>query len=216
MEIRISPSVLAADLSNLRGELEKVKNADLLHMDVMDGNYVPNITFGMPVITAAKRCSDVPLDIHLMMNGAEHFLAEFASVEPEFITVHYEAVTHLQSTLRKIRDLGIKAGVSLNPHTPLNGLKYILDDLDLIMLMTVNPGFGGQKFIPAMLEKVRDCSELIGDRPIELQVDGGIGVDNLADLIKAGANNFVAGSSIFGAEDPTAYIEQMRAIARQG
>ena len=181
MEIRISPSILAADLSNLRSELEKVENADLLHIDVMDGHYVPNISFGMPIIKAAKRSSAVPLDIHLMIADADQFLEEFASVQPEFITVHYEAVTHLQRTLQKIRDLGVKAGVSLNPHTPLNGLKYILDDLDLILLMTVNPGFGGQKFIPAMVQKVRDCRELIGVRPIELQVDGGIGLDNLAD-----------------------------------
>ncbi len=216
MEIRISPSILAADLSNLRSELEKVENADLLHIDVMDGHYVPNISFGMPIIKAAKRSSAVPLDIHLMIADADQFLEEFASVQPEFITVHYEAVTHLQRTLQKIRDLGVKAGVSLNPHTPLNGLKYILDDLDLILLMTVNPGFGGQKFIPAMVQKVRDCRELIGVRPIELQVDGGIGLDNLADLLMAGANNFVAGSAIFGAEDPAFYIEKMRAAARQG
>ena len=216
MKIRISPSILAADLSNLRGELEKVTNADLLHIDVMDGNYVPNISFGLPVIYAAKRSSNVPLDIHLMIEKPERYLEDFAATTPEIITVHYEAVTHLQRTLRHIRELGVKAGVSLNPHTPLSGLKYILDDLDLVLIMSVNPGFGGQKFIPAMIEKIRDCKEMIGGATIDLQVDGGVSLENMSALIDAGATNFVAGSAIFGAQSPGAYIEQMRSLKRQG
>ncbi|MCK9525930.1 MAG: ribulose-phosphate 3-epimerase, partial [Limnochordia bacterium] len=177
--MRISPSILAADLSNLRGELERVRNADLLHIDVMDGNFVPNISFGLPVINAVKRSSSIPLDIHLMIDKPQRYLEDFAATKPEILTVHYEAVTHLQRTLRQIKDLGIKAGVSLNPHTPLGGLQYILADLDLILIMTVNPGFGGQSFIPAMVEKIRDCKALIGKAPIELQVDGGVSLENL-------------------------------------
>lgn len=216
MKIQISPSILAADLSNLRGELERVKSADLLHIDVMDGNYVPNISFGLPVIHAAKRSSNVPLDIHLMIEKPERYLEDFAAAAPAIITVHYEAVTHLQRTLRHIRELGVKAGVSLNPHTPLSGLKYILDDLDIVLIMSVNPGFGGQKFIPAMIEKIRDCREIIADAPIDLQVDGGVSLENMPSLLDAGVTNFVAGSAIFGAENPEAYIKQMRSLSRQG
>lgn len=216
MNIRISPSILAADFGNLRGELDKVKNADLLHIDVMDGHFVPNLSFGLPIINAVKRSSSVPLDIHLMIEQPERYLEAFASTKPKIITVHYEAVRHLQRTLRYIKDLGAKAGVSLNPHTPLDGLKYLLDDLDLILIMTVNPGFGGQKFIPAMVEKIRDCREFIDDYPIELQVDGGINVEMMPMLVAAGATNFVAGSAVFGADDPEAYIEQMRSMTGQG
>ena len=216
MTIRISPSILAADFTHLRGELDKVQTADLLHIDVMDGSYVPNISFGLPVIQAVKRSSKVPLDIHLMIEKPDRFLEDFAAQKPEIITVHYEAVTHLQRTLGRIRELGVKAGVSLNPHTPLDGLRYVLDDLDLILIMTVNPGFGGQSFIPAMVEKIRDCRALIGAAPIELQVDGGVNVENLPMLLEAGATNFVAGSAIFGAADPAAYIRKMRENLRQG
>lgn len=216
MRIRISPSLLAADFSNLRGDLEKVQNADLIHLDVMDGTYVPNISFGLPVIKAVKRTCSLPLDVHLMIERPERYLEEFAAVAPEILTVHYEASTHLQRTLQRIRELGIKAGVALNPHSPLEGLKYVLEDLDVIMIMTVNPGFGGQKFIPSMLDKIRDCRELIGDAPIEIQVDGGVSLDNMAILLEAGATNFVAGSAIFGAENPQAYIENMRSIGGQG
>ncbi len=214
MNIRISASILAADFCNLRAELAKVKGADLVHFDVMDGQFVPNISFGLPVIEAVSRCTELPLDVHLMIKHPENYLEQFAAVRPEIITVHYEAAVHLQRTLARIRELGCKAGVSLNPHTPLDGLRYVLDDLDLILVMTVNPGFGGQRFIPAMLEKIRDCRELIAARPIELQVDGGVRVENIRELAEAGANNFVAGSAIFQAEDPAAYIEALRRAVR--
>lgn len=214
MNIRISASILAADFCNLRAELAKVKGADLVHFDVMDGQFVPNISFGLPVIEAVSRCTELPLDVHLMIKHPENYLEQFAAVRPEIITVHYEAAVHLHRTLARIRELGCKAGVSLNPHTPLDGLRYVLDDLDLILVMTVNPGFGGQRFIPAMLEKIRDCRELIGARPIELQVDGGVSVENIRELAEAGANNFVAGSAIFQAEDPAAYIEALRRAVR--
>ncbi len=214
MTRRISPSLLAADFANIESELNKVKDADLLHMDVMDGHFVPNISFGFPVIQAVKKSTKIPLDIHLMIEKPERFLEDFASLKPEIITVHYEAMTHLQRTLRQIRELGVKAGVSLNPHTPLDGLRYVLGDLDLILIMTVNPGFGGQSFIPSMLEKIRDCRELIDDYPIELQVDGGVTLERMPALVDAGATNFVAGSAIFKASDPGEYIRKMRTIER--
>ncbi|HPT83659.1 MAG TPA: ribulose-phosphate 3-epimerase [Limnochordia bacterium] len=210
MNRRISASILAADFCRLGAELARVSNADLIHFDVMDGHFVPNISFGLPVIEAVSRCTEVPLDVHLMIEQPERYLDAFAAVQPEIITVHYEAVVHLQRTLRRIRELGCKAGVSLNPHTPLEGLRYVLDDLDLILIMTVNPGFGGQQFIPAMLGKIRDCRELISGRPIEIQVDGGVSLENISRLAEAGATNFVAGSAIFQAPDPAAYISQMR------
>lgn len=209
---RISVSLLAADFTNLAEEIARVSTTDLLHLDVMDGNYVPNISFGLPIIEAVRRSSDLPLDIHLMIEKPERYLEDFAQVQPEFITVHYEAVTHLQRTLRAIKELGIKAGVALNPHTPLTGLEYVLDDLDLILIMTVNPGFGGQKFIPTMVEKVKACHKLIGERPIELQVDGGVNLDTIGLLAQAGATNFVAGSAIFQAKDPQEYMAKMRSL----
>jgi len=209
---RISTSLLAADFASLEEEIARVSTTDLLHLDVMDGNYVPNISFGLPIIQAVRRCSNLPLDIHLMIEKPERYLEDFAQVQPEFITVHYEAVTHLQRTLRAIKELGVKAGVALNPHTPLTGLEYVLDDLDLILIMTVNPGFGGQKFIPTMVEKVKACHGLIGERPIELQVDGGVNLDTIGLLAQAGATNFVAGSAIFQAQDPQEYMAKMRSL----
>ncbi|HHU62331.1 MAG: ribulose-phosphate 3-epimerase [Bacillota bacterium] len=209
---RISASLLAADFSNLQTELSRIETSDLVHIDVMDGNYVPNISFGLPIIEAVQRCTDLPLDIHLMIENPDRLLSNFAKTQPEILTVHYEAVVHLQKTLRSIRDFGIKAGVSLNPHTPLNGLEYILPDLDLILIMTVNPGYGGQEFIPAMIQKIRDCKKLICDYPIEIQVDGGVSIDNIAILSEAGATNFVAGSAIFKSNDPEYYIKKMRTV----
>ncbi len=213
---RISASLLAADFCHINTELERVSGADLLHIDVMDGSYVPNISFGPPVIAAVRRCSQLPLDIHLMVQNPERHLATFAAFKPEFLTVHYEATVHLQRTLSKIRELGIKAGVALNPHTPLDGLKYVLSDLDLILIMTVNPGYGGQEFIPAMYDKIRKCRDMVGDLPIELQVDGGVGLANAAELAEAGVTNFVAGTAIFQADNPNCYMDEMRACWRKG
>lgn len=196
----------------LGAEIKKISNTDLIHIDVMDGNFVPNISFGLPIIKGIYGMAKRPLDIHLMIARPERYLKDFAGFKPEILTIHYEAVTHLQRALCQIKDYGIKAGVALNPHTPLEGLRYVLDDLELILLMTVNPGFGGQAFIPAMVDKIRRCRELVGERPIEIQVDGGISLENIPKLAAAGANNFVAGSAIFQAPDPGTYIEQMRSV----
>lgn len=207
---QIAPSILSADFTRLGEELERVRNADLIHFDVMDGHYVPNISYGMSVAQAVKRATDIPLDVHLMVEEPDRFIPGFAELKPAYITVHYEAVDHLQRTLALIRELGVGAGVALNPHTPLGGLQYILDDLDLILIMTVNPGFGGQKFIPASYEKIRDCRRLIGERPIKIQVDGGVSHANAAALVEAGVDILVAGSAIFSSSDPAEYIEKMR------
>lgn len=209
-KLMICPSILAADFTKLGEEISRIKNADCIHIDVMDGHYVPNLSFGPMVAQAAKRASDLPLDVHLMVTNPDSYLEEFLKLKPKFITVHYEVATHLQRSLTFIRENGCLAGVSLNPHTPINGLEYILDDLDLILIMTVNPGFGGQKFIPAMLEKIRATKELIGDRNIRLQVDGGISLENIKEVTKAGADTIVAGSAVFNASDASAYIEKMR------
>lgn len=207
----IAPSILSADFTKLGVELERVTSADLLHFDVMDGHFVPNISYGIPVAQAVKRATALPLDVHLMVEEPDRFIPSFAALKPAYITVHYEAATHLQRTLTLIREQGVGAGLAFNPHTPLTGLKYILDDIDLILIMTVNPGFGGQGFIPAMLEKVRDCRAVVGDRPIKIQVDGGISAANARQLVEAGADILVAGSAIFASPDPEAYMREMRA-----
>jgi ribulose-phosphate 3-epimerase len=207
----IAPSILSADFTKLGEELERVKEADLIHFDVMDGHFVPNISYGLPVAEAVKRVTDIPLDVHLMVEQPERFLHSFAELKPAYITVHYEAVTHLQRTLAQIRELGVGAGLALNPHTPLTGLKYILSDLDLILIMTVNPGYGGQRFIPAMLDKIRDCRALTNGYPIKIQVDGGVSTANARQLVDAGVDILVAGSAIFSSPDPGAYMRQMRA-----
>ncbi len=210
IQCKISPSILAADFTQLGKELDRVNNADLIHIDVMDGHFVPNISYGVPIARAVKAATDVPLDIHLMIDEPERFIHDFAVLKPEFITIHYEAVTHLQRAAAYIREQGVKVGVALNPHTPLDGLQYVLDDIDMILIMTVNPGYGGQGFIPAMENKIRDCRHMIREYPIDIQVDGGITKENIARLWRAGANIFVAGSAIFQSENPAEYIEEMR------
>jgi len=211
-KLMICPSILAADFRNLAAELYKVANADCIHVDVMDGHFVPNLSFGPMVAQAVKKVVDIPLDVHLMVANPDVFIEWFIPLKPEFITVHYEACTHLQRTLVRIREAGVKAGVALNPHTPLTGLEYVLDDLDLILVMTVNPGYGGQVFIPSMIEKIKAARRLIDKRPIRLQVDGGISLDNLSCIVSSGADTIVAGSAVFQAPDPGAYIDKMRAV----
>ena len=198
----LSPSMLAADFSKLGEELSAIEKggAQYLHIDVMDGMFVPSISFGMPVIKSLRKCSDLVFDVHLMIEKPERYIREFASSGADIITVHAEACTHLDRTLTAIREAGCKAGVALNPSTPLNVLEYVLDKVDMVLIMTVNPGYGGQKYLPAMTRKIRQLRDLLDEsgRNIDIEVDGGVNLQNVETILDAGANVIVAGSAVFG------------------
>ncbi len=215
--MKIAPSILSADFSRLGDEIRAIDQAgaDYVHIDVMDGHFVPNITIGPLVVDAVRRVTDLPLDVHLMIEQPDRYVEDFAKAGADLIVVHVEATTHLHRTIQLIRSLGKKAGVSLNPATSLTTLDMILPDLDLVLLMTVNPGFGGQSFIENCLPKIAQLRQRIDQlgKPIELEVDGGIKVDNIARVAAAGADVFVAGSAVFGAADYAAIISQLRANA---
>lgn len=198
-EAQISPSLLSADFGNLESEIALI-DPDLvhsLHVDVMDGHFVPNITIGPLVVSAIRSRTSLPLDVHLMIQEPERYIRSFIEAGSTYLTIHVEATAHSQRCLQEIRQRGAKAGISLNPATPLSTIEHLLPDLDLILLMTVNPGFGGQEFIPQMMDKIKACRKLIGDRSIELEVDGGIKVSNIKACFDAGADVFVSGSEIF-------------------
>lgn len=209
--IKISPSVLAADFSKLGEEIKKIEKAgaDLVHVDIMDGMFVPNISFGMPVLKAIKACTAIPLDVHLMIEKPERYIDEIRALGADIITVHAEATKHLHRVVQSIRSTGAKAGVALNPGTSPSEIEYVIDEADMILVMTVNPGFGGQGFIEKMCDKVKKVREAVGpDKDIE--VDGGISAANIEKVAKAGANVFVAGSAIFNAKSAEEEINKMK------
>ncbi len=210
--VLIAPSILAADLANLKSEVEAVTaaGADMLHLDVMDGHYVPNLTFGPGLVKTLRPYTRLPFDVHLMVTEPEVMVPWFVDAGADIITVHYEAAVHLDRTLAEIRNAGKKAGVSLNPATPENVLEYVLDKLDLILVMSVNPGFGGQSFIPSQLEKIQRIKSMIGSRNIQIEVDGGINPMTAAECAAAGADILVAGTSVFSGGDYRKNIEALR------
>ena len=206
--MKIAPSILSADFAALAEDVARVEagGPDLLHVDVMDGRFVPNLTIGPVVVEAIRKRTRLPLDCHLMIVEPERYVGDFVSAGADLVTVHAEATPHLQRVLAQIREAGAKAGVALNPATPPDVLEYVLDEVDLVLVMSVNPGFGGQKLIPSAYAKIKQIKQMLGNRAVELSVDGGVKPDHVRPLAEAGATVLVAGSAVFGAPDPAAVV----------
>jgi ribulose-phosphate 3-epimerase len=214
MSVLVAPSVLSADFGHLADDIKFINEspADWFHVDIMDGVFVPNISFGFPVMKALQKDAKKPLDFHLMIADADKYLEEFAKHGAYMLTVHMEACTHLHRTIQRIKSLGMKAGVAINPHTPVSSLENILDDLDMVLVMSVNPGFGGQKFIPQTIEKVKTLRKMINEKKLStmIEVDGGVDTTNARMLEEAGANVLVAGNAVFSAADRNATIKLIK------
>jgi ribulose-phosphate 3-epimerase len=213
--IKIAPSILSADFAALADEIARVEagGADQIHVDVMDGRFVPNLTIGPPVIEAIRKRTRLPHDLHLMVEDPDPYLDTYVQAGGTLVTVHVEACRHVHRTLGRIRELGVRAGVALNPGTPTTALDYVLDAADLVLVMSVNPGFGGQAFIPATYAKLVDLKNRIGERPLEVSIDGGVKLEHCRALALRGATTLVAGSAIFAAADPAAEVRRFRAEA---
>jgi ribulose-phosphate 3-epimerase len=210
----IAPSILNSNFLKLGEQIEMLNSsrADMIHLDIMDGNFVPNLTFGFPIIEQIKTISQLPLDTHLMISNPDFYLEEYKRVGADNLTVHYESCTHLHRTVQRIKDLGMKASVSLNPATPVSLLEEILPDIHMVLIMTVNPGYGGQKFIPQSVEKITKLRKMIDERGLNtmIQIDGGVDINNIAGLSETGVDVFVVGSAIFRADDPPHMIRQLK------
>ena len=215
--IKIAPSILSANFANLEKDIKDVESCkvDMIHIDVMDGAFVPNITIGAPVVAAIRKCTNVLFDVHLMIENPDKHIDDFVKAGSDIITVHQEATKHLHRTVQKIKQHGVKCGVALNPATSLSELEWIIDDIDMVLIMTVNPGFGGQSYINSMTDKVRRLKQIVDDRGlnIDIEVDGGISSDNIKMLSDAGANIFVSGSYIFNSNDMRTTINEFRMLA---
>ena len=212
--LKLAPSILSADFGHLAEDVKKIEEggADYIHVDVMDGHFVPNISFGAPVMKCLNGKTKLPYDVHLMIENPDKYIDDFITPKTEYITVHQEACVHLHRTVQNIKSKGVKAGVSINPATPVSTLECILPDVNLVLIMSVNPGFGGQKFIPGALEKVRELAEIKGDKNLDfvIEIDGGITLENIEEVMDAGVEMAVAGSAVFGAEDVTERVREFK------
>jgi len=216
----LAPSILSADFTRLGEEVAAVEKAgaDIIHVDVMDGHFVPNITFGPLMVSAVRRLTNLPIDVHLMIEAPDRYIEDFAKAGADYITVHAEVLPHLNRTLAHIRELGVKSGAVLNPSTPLSALDWVWEYMDMLLIMSVNPGFGGQSFIPNSLEKISAARELVDslDYDLLIEVDGGVKVDNAAEVVRAGADVLVAGSAVFGTDDYVKTVAAFKAAMEEG
>ena len=215
MAVRIQPSILSADFVNLQAEFQSISSADGIHVDVMDGHFVPNLTFGLPVVKRMQEISNLPLDVHLMIEDLDRWAVEYASLGVFSVTLHFESCKDVGDTIRQVKSAGARVGLAIKPNTPVTVIAPYLDELDQVLVMSVEPGFGGQSFIPSSIEKIRAVRELINQssRDIWLQVDGGIGLSNIAEVVAAGADTIVAGSAVFGLSNRAGAISALREAA---